>query len=55
MRKGNTEKGSTIRLGAGFVLRLIAKALAFVIWAALKLVAGLFRIIIGTLENYLDL
>ena len=49
------EKGTALSQGAGFVLHLILKAFAFVLWTMLKLIGGIVNAIISALENYLDI
>lgn len=49
------KNGSALQHGVGFVLHLIVKACAFVIWVVLKLIGGIVNAITNALENYLDI
>ena len=55
MGNKNSEKGSALQHGTGFVLHFLLKACAFVLWVMFKLIGGIVNAITSALENYLDI
>lgn len=47
--------GDIFRQVVSFVLRMILKVLAFILWAIFKLISGVSSTITSVLEHYLDI